>query len=148
MEESAGPDHTRTANVLDNLGSALSKHGEHEEGQRLLERSIAVYTARIGADAPPTAGAVRHLAEHHVRTGRLDLAIPLYLEAIRAVEASDGKTSRMLVRPLLGLGETYLASGDRAKAAAVLERCVTVVGTDAYHADLAEKCRAALARAR
>jgi len=133
-EHTAGPDHSWTANALDNLGGVLSRSERpalRAEAEPVLRRAVAIYTARLGPTAPPVATATRHLCEHLARVGRHADTIPLYQGAIRGVEASQGKDSPLLARPLLGLGQAHAALGHTAAARAALDRGLRVVDDDA-----------------
>ena len=73
-------------------------------------------------------------------------ARPLYLESIRALEASQGKDSHMLARPYADLAALDLAAGNRAAAIAGYQHALALTGDDAHNAQFRADTEAALAK--
>jgi tetratricopeptide (TPR) repeat protein/tRNA A-37 threonylcarbamoyl transferase component Bud32 len=71
------------------IGKAYRALGQYAEGQRQLERSVALYAARLGADHAVTLDSKSNLAYLYGAQGRFDLAEPLSEEVVR------GRTIRL-----------------------------------------------------
>ena len=71
------------------IGKAYRALGQYEDAQRQLERSVALYDARLGADDPVTLDGKSSLAYLYGAQGRYDLAEPLSEQVVR------GRTLRL-----------------------------------------------------
>ena len=86
-----------------------------------------IYRKRSGPDHPNTAHGVRVLADHYLRCDEASKALPQFVEAARAIEASQGAESGMLDRPLVGIGDSYMTLEQPAQAIASYERALHVL---------------------
>ncbi|HTE53019.1 MAG TPA: protein kinase, partial [Kofleriaceae bacterium] len=131
-QKALGPEHSRVALTHELLGTALSRAGGHErEAVAELDRAIQIHTTRFGADHPSTAESQKKLGQHYLRVGKPALARAALVEAVRALDASQGPHSSMAARPLTSLGDAELALKHPAAATAAYQRALDVLGDSA-----------------
>jgi eukaryotic-like serine/threonine-protein kinase len=72
------------------IGKAYRALGQYPDGQRQLERSVALYDAHLGADHPETLDSKSSLAYLYGAQGKYELAEPLSEQVVRARIAQLG----------------------------------------------------------
>jgi len=72
------------------IGKAYRALGQYSDGQRQLERSVALYAKELGQDHPVTLDSKSSLAYLYGAQGRYDLAEPLSEEVVRGRTAQLG----------------------------------------------------------
>ncbi len=146
LERSLGPDHGDTADALEKLGTALSKAGQAGAEETLL-RARAIYVKRYGAEHPVASYILRGLAEHYLRSGQAAKAQRTFEDVVRALESAQGKTSALLARPLVGLGNSLADQKQPALAIPAYERALTLLGKDSNDDSYRHDIEFSLARA-
>jgi tetratricopeptide (TPR) repeat protein/predicted Ser/Thr protein kinase len=133
LERTVGPEHSSTADALEKLASALSQTRQPGAEDMLL-RAHAIYVKQHSAEHPVATYMVGKLGEHYLRSGQPAKAVGSFERAVRAIEASQSKTSPLLARHLVGMADAYVALKRPALAIPAYERALTVIGTDANDA--------------
>jgi serine/threonine protein kinase/tetratricopeptide (TPR) repeat protein len=104
-----------------NMGWALMQLGRNDEARRDLVHAIAIYEQTLPADSPD-------LAEPILRLGQLELKQQRHAEAVRQLERAlalrqhDRDATEMLAEVEETLGRALLATGEHARAIALLAR--------------------------
>ncbi|MFZ9652866.1 MAG: hypothetical protein ACO3A8_05905 [Steroidobacteraceae bacterium] len=94
-------------------------------GARLSGEELVASTERqFGQDARELVAPLTNLGTVAYRRGDYALAEKHYLRAIRIVDGREAGADRVLLRPLTGLGETYLAERKFFEGAAALKRAL------------------------
>ena len=78
LDETLGPDHSRTLTVRVGLAGAYWSAGRLEQAVPLFERTLADCERILGADHPGTLTARGNLATAYRSAGRLEQAVPLF----------------------------------------------------------------------
>jgi eukaryotic-like serine/threonine-protein kinase len=127
-----GPEHTRTAGALKNVGAAL-------EALPLLRRALAVQERTLGPDASPVATTLNSLAAAEFSTGNPDAGIAMYIRSTRIFEKMYGPSHPHALVARANLASTLLRMQRVDTAATVLADVVRIAATSLAedHQDLA-----------
>jgi tetratricopeptide (TPR) repeat protein len=98
--------------------------GKFAEALPVAEKLVADTEALHGADSRELVNPLANVAATHFRLGNGDAAEAAFLRSVRLIEGKLPGADRMLIRPLHGLGESYLARRQYGEAAVVLKRAV------------------------
>jgi tetratricopeptide (TPR) repeat protein len=74
-EETYGPDHLRTSDVLLEIGKVFRSQGEHEAAQEYLHRAYRIRRAHLGEATPEVVEVVQHFAMSMHESGDLEGAV-------------------------------------------------------------------------
>jgi tetratricopeptide (TPR) repeat protein len=124
-----GPEHSRVGDVLETLGDAYRAANRPVEAEATLKRAIAIHRARLGPNNPVTATSVKRLGDLYLMK-QPRKALKQYQEALRAMEASQGKTSALLAPSLAGVGDSWQELHQPVPERAAYERALKVIGND------------------
>eukprot|EP00741_Cyanophora_paradoxa_P011716 tig00020563_g11320.t1 len=116
-----GPEDPRVGSCLKALGDLLMRQGRPDEGQILIEKSLAIQAAQ-GQDSPDFAVALQACAAIFAKNGALEKARPL-------MERSPIRSDRLLLPPSPpphSLGLVYTQLGDIDSAQQALERALAL----------------------
>jgi len=147
-ERAYGPDHVMIADALDNLSATALNEGRLVDARKHSERSIDIFTRTVGPEHPELADAILNFAGVLHKEGHPSQAAAQYERALAIHEKSLGPDHADLAYDLTGLGECRLDEGRVDAAIPLLERALALRETSEADPKLAEKTRAALARAR
>ena len=109
IEGKFGEDPLTEAAIRLTVGKAYRALGHYPEGQLQLERSVALYTAELGADDPVTLGSKASLAYLYGAQGRWDRAEPLSEEVVKGRTARLGAAHPDTLMSKNNLGQAYRA---------------------------------------
>jgi TonB family protein len=113
------------------LYASAGERTEHDRTQSELsvEAALAlVSAARSSADADPLAleQALTALGDASLKANSHASAEAAYSEAVRSAEQHGGRESERVLAPLLGLGNTYAASGHYEESIPLLQRALAI----------------------
>lgn len=103
---------------------ALFDAQRYEEALPLAERLVALTEEQYGAEDPKLVAPLINLATTRQRLRDLAAAEQAYLRSLQILDAQGKPSNRELIRPLHGLGLTYLEMGQPEAAVVPLERAV------------------------
>lgn len=118
----ATPADTRLADQAA-LKQALERN-ELSTAATLATQILTRSEERFGKDSPELVNPLTNLGTVAYRSGDFIAAEAAYQRAVRLIDGALSGADRRLVRPLQGLGETWLAAGKPNEAAIVLKRAV------------------------
>ena len=73
----------------------------------LLEETLRLMTAKLGADHPDTLESMNNLAQCYEAVGKMDKALPLLEETLRLTTAKQGADHPNTLTSMNNLGECY-----------------------------------------
>jgi non-specific serine/threonine protein kinase/serine/threonine-protein kinase len=114
------------AGMMETMGGVYRGLGLYAEAQPLLEQSLALRTARLGADDPEVQQVALEYARLSQSQGRFAQAESLYRRVIGARERTLGPGDTSLAAPLSGLGGMFVTRGRAAEAESLLARAVAL----------------------
>ena len=121
LDETLGPDHSRTLTARVGLAGAYWSAGRLEQAVPLFERALADCERILGADHPGTLTARGNLAAAYWSAGRLEQAIDLHkknLTEVLHVLGPDHPHTRLFRK---NLADAYRAVGRNEDAAALID---------------------------
>ena len=102
---------SNTAWVLQQQGRLAAAAGNDARAVPLLQRSLTLYRAVLGADAAELAPNEEDLGNAHFHAGQFNRALPLYQAALAGYQLSYGPNSPAALRLNADLAHVYKASG-------------------------------------
>jgi serine/threonine protein kinase len=129
-ERKFGPVHSRTLTANERLAAALSHAGHKDEAKALFEHVLAEERARLGENHTFTANTHFYYAKHLDENGEPEKALPHLEAALRALSASQGASSKLLVRIYDGIAMVYEHQKRWAEAAHTYELALARIGED------------------
>ena len=122
LERSVGPDHPRTAEVLDRLGVLSLREGDYAAADTVLRRALAIQEKALSPDDPALGRTVRDLGILLQSRGDLVKAEAIDLRALAIFEKAPGRAALTAGDVLNNLGLIYLDRRDYVRAREYLER--------------------------
>jgi tetratricopeptide (TPR) repeat protein len=95
---------------------------KYAEAQPLAERLVALTEEQYGADELPLTNPLTNLATVHYKLGHYPAAIENYQRTLRILQAKSTLADKQQIRPLHGLGISFLGAGDAESAVVALKR--------------------------
>jgi tetratricopeptide (TPR) repeat protein len=99
------------ASIRLTLGEAYRALGEYPEAQKHLERSLALFRVKLGADDPATLTSMNDLAVLYHHRGRYDEAEPLYQQVLASRRARLGADNPYTLVNMHNLARMYRDRG-------------------------------------
>jgi len=112
-----GEHHPHTANVLDNLGTALLRKGDLAASAENLGRALEIRRSVLGSQHRAVAMSLTHLAHVAFEGKEYERAIEVFSEALTLYTDALGADARQTLQCHEGLAHTYYAQGAMAEAA-------------------------------
>lgn len=130
-----GPSHPDTLATQCLLGLVLKERTESvSEGEAMLTSALAIGGSAFPAGSPDLATLRNNVAGIYKRNGQIELAIPLYEQAIQALITSLGPTHPKTLAVMSNHAGAYGIAGDDARnyelLLKILPTCETVLGTE------------------
>jgi tetratricopeptide (TPR) repeat protein len=126
-EKLEGPEHPKTAQILNNLADLYRKQRRDAEAEPLQQRSLAIWEKTMGPNHPDTANSLNNLASLYDAQGRHKEAEPLFRRALEILEnATPEPEPSGLARTLNNLGGLYYAQGRYKEAEPLLQRALAI----------------------
>ena len=125
-EKARGPNHTDTAEALNNLALVYYSAGDYAKAEPLYQRSLKIDEKVLGPDHPGTATVLNNLAGLYQSTGDYAKAEPLYQRALKIDEKALGPDHANTASDLNNLAELYRSTADYAKAASLYQRALKI----------------------
>ena len=101
--------------------------GDFAAAKPLAEQLVATTEQQFGADARELVNPLANVGAVNYRLGNYPAAETAFVRAVRIVDGKSSGADRSLIRPLQGLGETYLATRQFAESAIALKRAVDLM---------------------
>jgi CHAT domain-containing protein/tetratricopeptide (TPR) repeat protein len=98
--------------------------GKYEDAIRLIERSLAIREAALGAEHPDVASTLNNLAGLHLRRGDYARSESLFRRALSISEKAQGPEHPSVTSILDNLAQLYFERGDYLRAAPLRERAL------------------------
>jgi tetratricopeptide (TPR) repeat protein len=95
---------------------------KYAEAQPLAERLVALTEEQYGPDELPLTNPLTNLATVHFKLGHYPAAIENYQRTLRILQAKSTLADKQQIRPLHGLGISFLGAGDPESAVVALKR--------------------------
>jgi tetratricopeptide (TPR) repeat protein len=124
-----GPEHPDVGMSEGNIAIALAALDRNEEAKIHVDRSLAVMKKGLGAEHPELAVQLGNDGEILNALGRFSEARRSFERARSIWERELGPNNRVLADALTGIGVSYLAEGNPARAIGPLERALKIRAT-------------------
>jgi tetratricopeptide (TPR) repeat protein len=95
---------------------------KYAEAQPLAERLVALTEEQYGADEMALTNPLTNLATVHYKLGHFPAAIENYQRTLRILQAKSTMADRQQIRPLHGLGVSFMGANDPESAVVALKR--------------------------
>jgi tetratricopeptide (TPR) repeat protein len=95
---------------------------KYAEAQPLAERLVALTEEQYGAEELPLTNPLTNLATVHYKLGHYPAAIENYQRTLRILQAKSTLADKQQIRPLHGLGISFLGANDPESAVVALKR--------------------------
>jgi len=95
---------------------------KYAEAQPLAERLVALTEEQYGADELALTNPLTNLATVHYKLGHYPAAIENYQRTLRILQAKSTMADRQQIRPLHGLGVSFMGANDPESAVVALKR--------------------------
>ncbi|MEO5923141.1 MAG: tetratricopeptide repeat protein [Bryobacteraceae bacterium] len=126
-EETYGPDHLRTSDVLLEIGKVFRSQGEHEAAQEYLHRAYLIRRSHLGEATPEVVEVVQHFAMSMHESGDVDGAIEQFERLLVLKELQLGVQNIEQLAEIQYSMATYYQEWGRVSRAR--ELVITAVGT-------------------
>jgi hypothetical protein len=103
---------------------ALFDAGNYAAALPIAENLASQTEAQYGKESRELVNPLANVASTHYRLGNRDTAEALFKRSVQLIEGKAPGADRLLIRPLHGLGESYLEAEQYAEASVVLKRAV------------------------
>lgn len=110
-EKNYGPEHSETADSLNDLAFLYSSMGDYAKALPLYQRASKIREKALGPDHPYTAISLNNLAEVYRETGDYAKAEPLYKRAIKIWETKLGSKHPNTLSGMSNLALLYQDKG-------------------------------------
>ncbi|HEV7609111.1 MAG TPA: tetratricopeptide repeat protein [Steroidobacteraceae bacterium] len=95
---------------------------KYAEAQPLAERLVALTEEQYGAEELPLTNPLTNLATVHYKQGHYAAAIENYQRSLRILQAKSTLADKQQIRPLHGLGVSFMGANDPDSAVVALKR--------------------------
>ncbi|HEU4778640.1 MAG TPA: tetratricopeptide repeat protein [Steroidobacteraceae bacterium] len=95
---------------------------KYAEAQPLAERLVALTEEQYGAEELPLTNPLTNLATVHYKLGQYPQAIENYQRTLRILQAKSTIADKQQIRPLHGLGVSFMGANDTESAVVALKR--------------------------
>jgi tetratricopeptide (TPR) repeat protein len=95
---------------------------KYAEAQPLAERLVELTEAQYGSEELPLTNPLTNLATIHYKLGHFAAAIENYQRTLRILQAKSTIADRQQIRPLHGLGVSFMGANDPESAVVALKR--------------------------
>jgi tetratricopeptide (TPR) repeat protein len=95
---------------------------KYAEAQPLAERLVELTEVQYGADELPLTNPLTNLATVHYKLGHYPAAIETYQRTLRILQAKSTISDKQQIRPLHGLGVSFMGANDPESAVVALKR--------------------------
>jgi tetratricopeptide (TPR) repeat protein len=126
-EETYGPDHLRTSDVLLEIGKVFRSQGEHEAAQEYLQRAFHIRRSHLGEATPEVVEVVQHFAMSMHESGDVDGAVEQFERLLALKELQLGVQNIEQLAEIQYSMATYYHEWGRMERAR--ELVITAVGT-------------------
>ena len=123
-EESLGTGHSKTADVLLDLGKILQQAGDHGAAVPVLERALEIHRQRQGGDSDDVARDCQVLAISCQALGEFEKAAEYYRKALYLLERQLGGNSGELAHVMVNLARIHSETGRYAPALELLQQAI------------------------
>ncbi|USP82006.1 hypothetical protein yc1106_09280 [Curvularia clavata] len=123
-EESLGPNHTSTLDMVNNLGILYVKQGKLVEAEKVYERALRGNEEAFGLNHTSTLATVNNLGILYVSQGKLAEAEKMYERALQGYEEAFGLNHTSTLATVNNLGILYVSQGKLAEAEKMYERAL------------------------
>ncbi|HML16718.1 MAG TPA: tetratricopeptide repeat protein [Bryobacteraceae bacterium] len=123
-EETFGPDHPDTADVLGELGPIYRAQGNHERAQECLRRALRTHEREQGWDSEQAMRDLHHLAGSLEESGNIEGAADLYERALGLKLRMLGGSLDDLAEMQFGMAGIYIGWSNYARARELLAEAV------------------------
>lgn len=145
---STGIENESAAAAADSLGNVLRASGELDAAGRVLSATLELRLRILGPNHPEVAATMNNLAGVHHVAQRPGKAEPLYRRAIEILGGSYGDSDIRIADCAFNLGYLLLAKGERAEAAGLFRRVMSILeGHGEGAGQMAAEARSAIATA-
>jgi hypothetical protein len=117
---SEGLDHDALL-MRNNLAAAYLDAGKLDLGLRLLEETVQLLKAKLGADHPDTLTSMNNLATAYEDAGKLELALPILEETLKLRTTRLGADHALTLLSMNNLAAAYDSAGNVERAQALHE---------------------------
>ena len=124
--EKFGPQDSRVAVVLNNLGSLSHNQGKRAEATGYYERALSIREAHYGPHHPWVAQSLNNLASLYRELGRYAEAETFLQRALKIAEALVGPTHYRITNCLNNLAAVYMSQERYAEAESYFQRSLTI----------------------
>ena len=104
-----GKEHSKYANLLNNLAISYNGVGNHEKAIQLVKEDLAITEKRLGRMHPDYAQSLSNLASYYREANNYEEAIHVMEEAIQIIKATLGKKHHKYSSYSLDLAKYYYA---------------------------------------
>jgi tetratricopeptide (TPR) repeat protein len=125
-EKVFGPDHPKTANVMNNLAVLLLKLGDYSSAKPLFERVFAIRKKEFGLFDSRTAHTLNNIASLLKKQGDYDSAKLFYERALAIREQKLGSHSLLTARTLVNLANLFYSQAEYEAAKPLYERALAI----------------------
>ena len=112
LEMSLGPEHTRVAELLNNLARLYYDQRRYATSEPLFAQALAIFEAALGPKHPNVAKTLNNLATVYYAQNRFSKAELLYRRALLIFKASYGPDHPAIAKALSNLARLYHARGN------------------------------------
>ena len=121
-ERVSGPEHVRTADVLNKLAILYDDMGEYSKAEPLYQRSLKIRESKFGPDHLAVASSLNNMANLYRKMGQYAKAEPLYRRSLKIREAKFGTDHLAVAASLNNLALLNRNMGQYAKAESLVQR--------------------------
>ena len=125
-EQYYGPDHTKVAKTLNNLGNCHGSLGDHQTERQMLERALRIMEQYYGPDHIEVAKTLSNLGSCYGSLGDHQTAKQMLERALQIMEKYYGPDHFEVAGSLNNLGNCYGSLGDHQTKKQILERALRI----------------------
>lgn len=123
-EETCGPDHLDTGDVLGELGPIYRAQGNHEPAQACLRRALKIHERHLGWDSEQAMRDLHHLAGSLEESGDIEGAAALYERVLGLKLRVVGGSLEELAEMQFGLAGIYIGWSNYARSRELLSEAI------------------------
>ena len=123
-EDTCGPDHPDTADVLGELGPIYRAQGNHEQAQMCLRRALRIHERELGWESEQAMRDMHHLAGSLEESGDVEGAAALYERVLGLKLRVLGGSLDELAEMQFGLAGIYIGWSNYARARELLSESI------------------------
>src|SRR5439155_452266 len=125
-EKNYGPEHSETADSLNDLAFLYSSMGEQAKALPLYQRALKIREKAFGAEHPHTANIQNNLGAIYLSQGDLVKAESLFKQALETREKIFGPNNPATGESINNLAWVYMDGGDYSKAEPFFQRSLKI----------------------